>query len=660
MSITRVRYRERQRLTAADLRLEQEYRLGMAGRHHLSHHQWGVVRGLRVLRSAAGAFTLTPGIAIDGYGREIFVPEPVALEVDDPDACVTLALYYCEADAQSRRRGDCEDVPAPRIAQRYAWVLAADVRLASEQEQIERARAAGRFVGAPPWPVPIAGVGRGCFPPVKRGQPVRYVDESATHYVRHRASLLRSPHGRAVLQLGLTGQSDVYHLLLSTRGGGSLSRRLGVDRDGTVHVWRRLVIAGATIEAQMMLATGKVLSVSLPAIGGVGARVRFEGFIDPADQLLKASMVLLERGRDRPRIFAASETIPEKGGRLELPLGVWGRAAVALQSAKGRPIGFRSSGLVSRAAMLDAVEEARAPEVPPPAARIVQFAGQGKVAGGRLLLDAPDPPAPPSSTVACGDVDRTRGSETAERAPVIQFRPGADIKAGALSREIHAVTVSKPADTVPRTELRISGGAEDETDASSRFCAGTSAGTAGKWLPALRMDGGRRVEILAVEGAPPGPLLEVDGTTYLPPIGKKDPLLPDLLAMAFINGLRQIGKISPHVTLSVKDEPDEVTRGTDLTYTVHAEWTTSLGVQVKRCIEIITGTSGNGDMVFRNLAEIDLSNPPGGRKKDFPITFKRFTHTASRVRIEIRALVARGNTTSVAVATSTKQIIVAS
>src|SRR5438045_4000707 len=121
MSATRVYYREQQRLVTADLRQEQDYRLGVAGRHHLAHHQWGVVRGLRILRSRVG-FTLTPGVAIDGYGREILVGDAVALGAPDLDACHALILYYCELDAQLWPDRTCEDRPAPRIAQRFAWV----------------------------------------------------------------------------------------------------------------------------------------------------------------------------------------------------------------------------------------------------------------------------------------------------------------------------------------------------------------------------------------------------------------------------------------------------------------------------------------------------------------------------------------------------------
>src|SRR5882672_12865706 len=121
MSIVRVEYRERQRLTAADLRTEQDYRLALAGRHHVGPHEWGVVRGLYVMepRGPSTAFTLMPGVAIDGYGREILVPEPHELTGVTPEDCCYVWLYYCEAGEQIPRGRVCKDDPAPRVAQLY-------------------------------------------------------------------------------------------------------------------------------------------------------------------------------------------------------------------------------------------------------------------------------------------------------------------------------------------------------------------------------------------------------------------------------------------------------------------------------------------------------------------------------------------------------------
>lgn len=648
MSITRVQYRERQRLTAADLRVEQDYRLAMAGRHHVSHHEWGIVRGLRVSRNAVGEFSLTPGVAIDGYGREIFVPEVVLLEVDDPDACETLALYYCEADAQSRPDRGCDDVPAPRIAQRFAWVIHPGVDLRDEQDQVASARAAGRMIGAPTWPVPVARVGKDCLPLPKKGEPDRYATYAAVRYVRHRASVVRSPHGRASLQIGLIGLSDVHHVLLSTREGATMKRRIAIDRDGTVHVWGRLAIAGDHAEARIPVAENKLLIVSLPAVGGILSRPRVEGRIDPDTHTLAVSLIEPQVWRDRSIALEVTKRFDAvKRFAVRVPFGGSREGLFELVNDAGKGIPF-SLARRERASEGGAV-------VPPPQEPF-SFAEDAGPTGGRLILFKTDGPTSTAvASSACDDVGRSRQDGRGPGTPVLQLRPAATIKENPLAREIHGVTTSKPTDMVPKTELRISGGAEDETDTSTRLSIGASAGVKGQWLRAVQMDGGRRLEILAIDDAPTKPLLKVSGAMYLPPIGKKDPLLPDLLALAFINGLRQIGKISPQVVLSITNEPAQVERGAELTYTVHAQW--SVAIQVKRCVEIVTGTSGNGDMAFRNITTIDLSTPPKNSGEDFSVTFKNFTHAAAKVRIEIRMLVARSNTTTVAVATS-KEIVV--
>lgn len=76
MTISRVRYRERQILRADDLNDEQEYRLTGHRRHLIGQHGWGIVHGLR-LQIAPGGFVVQPGVAVDGYGRELIVLRPI-------------------------------------------------------------------------------------------------------------------------------------------------------------------------------------------------------------------------------------------------------------------------------------------------------------------------------------------------------------------------------------------------------------------------------------------------------------------------------------------------------------------------------------------------------------------------------------------------------
>ena len=74
-SIARVHYFERQFLRTQDLADEQAYHLAMRRRHNIAHHVWGIVRGLELVADTEGNLFVQPGMAIDGYGRELVVPD---------------------------------------------------------------------------------------------------------------------------------------------------------------------------------------------------------------------------------------------------------------------------------------------------------------------------------------------------------------------------------------------------------------------------------------------------------------------------------------------------------------------------------------------------------------------------------------------------------
>ena len=70
MALQRIRYREREVLTAGMLGQEQAWRIAMLRRHLIAAHVWGVVTGL-ALEADAGGLHIQPGHAVDGYGREL-------------------------------------------------------------------------------------------------------------------------------------------------------------------------------------------------------------------------------------------------------------------------------------------------------------------------------------------------------------------------------------------------------------------------------------------------------------------------------------------------------------------------------------------------------------------------------------------------------------
>ena len=50
---------------------EQAYHIAMRRRHIIAHHLWGIVRGLEL--AVENALFVQPGIAVDGYGRELIL-----------------------------------------------------------------------------------------------------------------------------------------------------------------------------------------------------------------------------------------------------------------------------------------------------------------------------------------------------------------------------------------------------------------------------------------------------------------------------------------------------------------------------------------------------------------------------------------------------------
>jgi hypothetical protein len=628
MAVARVHYRERQRLLSADFIAEQSYRLGAAGRHYLGPHLWGVVRGLRLLKRGNN-WILNPGLAIDGYGREIVVPEPVRVTGLKPDQCMALVLYYCEFPEQLEP-SRCPVEPAPRIGHRFRLVPSVAFVPPTIEPELARGRAAGAMGGLPPWPVLVARAGSECFedPDDVPTPPVTY---AATRYVRHRAGILRAPTGRAVLQLGPMGRKDIYHFLLSTRNTvGALEKRIGIDRDRTVRIWRPLVIVGDEAEAEVMVSAQASIRIKSTMPTGTAPRLLVNATLDRTTGVLTTSLVESGR-RHAPHVIA----MPLRRNRALSTELVFPHGRVAhlelLEGSKAVPPFVRPAG-------------ERHGERSEPV--FESFAVEAMPTGGALVMKEPVAIDEADEPLECGEVERVRASRKAVGPPVVQFKPGTGQTPSAVVREIHAVPVELE-DLIPRSELRISGGPFDDKDPYVRFAVGDRR--AAGWSPALAMNGwgklvmGRRPE----PNTPPAPVLKVTGTVYLPPVGKNDPLLPDLMAQAFIAGLLEMGQAATEVTLAFEGLPAKIVNEEDFEYKLKITRVGAQVVKIKRGIELITAVAGGSDVVIDSIENLppELTNSTA---QVVTVKHTAFTIAATKVRITAQLILGIGTATRVA------------
>jgi hypothetical protein len=86
--IERLNYYEGEYLGAVDFEAEQEYHRDMRRRHNLGPHTWGIVTGLEIAQFLNGGpnnevdVYIQPGMAVDGFGREIVIFTPLELTAD--------------------------------------------------------------------------------------------------------------------------------------------------------------------------------------------------------------------------------------------------------------------------------------------------------------------------------------------------------------------------------------------------------------------------------------------------------------------------------------------------------------------------------------------------------------------------------------------------
>ena len=252
MSLSRVLYRERQRLRADDLNDEQAYRLALRRRHNIGPHTWGIAYGLG-LETGSDGIIVQPGMAVDGYGRELLVLEPLAVsnerlrhiqgDAGGENTAILVSLRYrripdspprdgrwpCGPNENTRwlevtrlcltpvDKGEPIDPRRPRGVAEADLEAGAMVDLSDDPERL--------------WPVYL---GKLTFDTAK----AKYaIDSSARPYVALIGETVGSASGRVQMSVGTpSGAGARFAVTLADEKGNFTDDRLVIDSAGRVTV----------------------------------------------------------------------------------------------------------------------------------------------------------------------------------------------------------------------------------------------------------------------------------------------------------------------------------------------------------------------------------------------------------------------------------------
>ncbi|MFF8958581.1 hypothetical protein [Streptomyces sp. NPDC014894] len=280
---TRPVFHEGQILSAADLAATVEYGRAAAARHALHLHDWGVAEGLGLTAEPrtdplTGArhveVSVSAGVAVDGAGREIVLPDPVVLRESDfddvngadrpTDEPYPVFLTAADRDPSAAARADaCAAPAAPTRAEESYRILFG--RLGDELLVAEQRPPA---IGAPPADPPLRML-------VLLGY-VRWTDGRfsgvetaargvAPRYAGVRADTVSARSGSLTLRTARTAEEGEPALVLT--GGAEPGLVVGLYRgSGTVAPLMTLEANGnLTIEGSF---SGRTATGATPVVSG--------------------------------------------------------------------------------------------------------------------------------------------------------------------------------------------------------------------------------------------------------------------------------------------------------------------------------------------------------------------------------------------------------
>jgi hypothetical protein len=264
MSIERVNYFDRQFLRVEDFTDEQGYQIAMRRRHNLSHHTWGIVKGLEPTIIDGGLYVL-PGLAIDGFGRELVLdtvqplPKQAFIDFDTDQLQVWMDYSTSLTSPAPKGYADCS---ANESKQYYRLAEQPTVRFAKPDVNstprvpssvLPTDRSFDATQQAPEdrnWPVFLGTVN---YNPANAQQPYT-IDLSQRPYAGLVGEAVVAPSGSTQVQIGAENLSDPNRFAVFVPASDDKNPRLAIQQDGTVNVNGQttmrgnVTVSGGTIE----------------------------------------------------------------------------------------------------------------------------------------------------------------------------------------------------------------------------------------------------------------------------------------------------------------------------------------------------------------------------------------------------------------------------
>jgi hypothetical protein len=541
MTVSRVHYRDGQRLDAADLADEREYHRARRARHLLAPHRPGIVHGLQ-LEVDDGSLVLHPGVAVDPAGRLIVVSVR-------HDLATSITSLLQAADPSQRRVAVllmAREPPARAVFRGRRQCAADDVGDRPDVCLIlgDTTPPAGAvFVGA------VTLTDGGAFDLLADAEPV---------FAKQLGGAVYAPRGDVDLYIGARNQSDPYHLALRVRdeATGATLDRLAIGRDGWTRLTGALHLLGGRARLDLATtdpATTLRLTARRPGPGGTAIAVKVVHEVVPQFRITLSSPALLQ---DEEFTGAPHEVVDKINVASALVTAEWLSATDPPDDA--RPHATSVSGPLVLATPFPALSLA-APLMP---ARAVSYCDDGGTsplprASGPALVFAGSGPALPST-------DPRR-----------------------------LAYVRRPDDEGGGEELRLELGAPGENGDGRLRC---DIGIPGSFTPLLSLSAGRRVRIHGGSPTVNEAKLVVRGQiTQRPlPADPANALFKRLLVLASVSGFVSaglaLGETDPRLKLDTTKIPTRIPARSQWGYTVGV--TSTAGAQLLWAVETLDKDAG--------------------------------------------------------------------